>query len=330
MFQLDVLDTIVGQEGDEVDSDSEDEDGDEDEDGGISDLSSDVDSVDEDGRKKEEEPRNVKHIQDMVSKLDNILEMVFKHLDRLRTNAVSSPNSRSPSPTALPLSSPTADDTDLAMTSNYKHALSEKSHSRLEEEKQSLTESHFNALLAIFKRTILRTFKSRYTQFLLFWYSSLDDTFRDCFLGALVSAALLEPSQPVVTRAAAASYLASYVSRAAFVGREETQSVVRVLCDFLAAHLRRYDELAQGSGTLMQQQQSTEHAVFYAVAQAMFLIFCFRWRDLKEDCDEPDEYGDVMAAATLAHKAWYPPVMVMKRVVNSPLNPLKVNQHLII
>lgn len=318
MFQLDIFDTVIGQEGGDPDDDDDDSDDDEE---GLSDISSEAGSVYDENDEKQEEPMHVKHVQDMVAKLDSILEVIFKHLDRLRKDVTpSSPNSRSSSP-ALPSLPPPIDNADelpisaptLARTLSQRHAL---------------TESHFYALLAIFKRTILRTFKSRYTQFLMFWYSSLDDTFRDCFLGALVAAALLEPSQPVVTRTAAASYLASYVSRAAFVGREETQSVVRVLCDFLAAHLRSFDELAgappTSAGTLVSQQ-STEHAVFYAIAQSMFLIFCFRWRDLKEDTgeDEPDEYGDSTGTGG-AHGTWFQPLLVMKRVVNSPLNPLKV------
>ncbi|OBZ70320.1 hypothetical protein A0H81_09607 [Grifola frondosa] len=33
------------------------------------------------------------------------------------------------------------------------------------------------------------------------------------------------------------------------------------------------------------------HSIFYAVAQAVFLIFCFRWRDLLEVQEDVDEFA---------------------------------------
>ena len=113
------------------------------------------------------------------------------------------------------------------------------------EEGKALRRAQFHTLLAIFDRTILRTFKSRNTQFVLFWYSSLDPEFADLFQGMLVSKALLEEDQPPVTRAAAASYIASFVSRAQFVDREGARRVVQVLCNFLRARLDVFDAMAR-------------------------------------------------------------------------------------
>jgi len=61
------------------------------------------------------------------------------------------------------------------------------------------------------------------------------------------------------------------------------------------------------------------HNIFYAVSQAVFLIFCFRWRDLEEDLEDTDE---LLGAS--AGKKWMSELSVMQRVVTSPLNPLKV------
>jgi RNA polymerase I-specific transcription initiation factor RRN3 len=82
----------------------------------------------------------------------------------------------------------------------------------------------------------------------------------------------------------------------------------------------------------------SQHVVFYAVAQAVLLIFCFRWRDLmiEEEEDEENEQqkrqqgsGEVLpesiSAAGQARKdEWIPELNVLKRVVMSVLNPLKV------
>ena len=61
----------------ESDSDSDSDSGD-----ALSDLSSEDGSVDGDAE-AQEEPMNVKHVKEMVSKLDSVLEVIFRHLDRL-------------------------------------------------------------------------------------------------------------------------------------------------------------------------------------------------------------------------------------------------------
>ena len=139
----------------------------------------------------------------------------------------------------------------------------------------------------------------------------------------LVSKALLEEDQPPVTRAAAASYIASFVSRAQFVDRAGARRVVQVLCGFLRARLDLFDALsgAAGMGVGMGMNVA-QHSVFYAVAQAVFLIFCFRWRDLLEDQDEVDEFAPQQGPP----KKWMPELDVVQRVVTSELNPLKVRR----
>ena len=173
-------------------------------------------------------------------------------------------------------------------------------------------------LLSIFDRTILRTFKSRYTQFLVFWYSSLDPEFSDLFQGMLVSKSLLEEDQPAVTRAAAASYIASFVSRAQFVDRESARRVVACLCNFLRSRLDIFDAVNTAGAP---PPSMAHHSIFYAVAQAVFLVFCFRWRDLLEENDDVDEFTPTSGPA----KKWMPELDVLQRVVQSDLNPLKVS-----
>ena len=314
VFPLDLFDVVLGQEGDESDSDSDsDSDGDLDEE----DLSSDAAS-DSDSDEHEEAHTEIKQVQSMVSKLDNILEVIFKHLQRLHSGKidppltlVSDPPSRTSTPTPMhPNSTPS---TPTSTASPISPVLL-----------QIQQQNRFTSLLSIFTRTILRTFKSRYTQFLLFWYSSFTTSFRDRFLGTIVSHALIEQDLPVVIRAAAASYVASYVSRAAFVDREETQAVVGVICEFLEAHLDAFDRIS-GNASGEESQSVEQHVVFYAAAQAVFLIFCFRWRDLMARRDDEDETVVEVDGLNLAGpKSWIPQLNVFQRVINSPLNPLKV------
>lgn len=303
MFELDPFDTVVGQEGE----DSESEDGNE-SDGGdnLSDLSSDAGGeADDDGAPVDDVPSNFQHVQSMVNKLDAILKSMFDHFNRAHACVPATPVS---------LSSPSSSRSDSPLSA-FDHVRS-TSPSCLEKGK-ALMRSQFHTLLSIFDRVILRTFKSRYTQFLLFWYSSLDPEFSDLFQGMLVSRSLLDESQPAVTRAAAASYIASFVSRAQFVDRESTRRVMACLCNFLKSRLDIFDAVTKAN---VAPSSIAHYSVFYAVTQAVFLIFCFRWRDLQEDQEDVDEF----AATSVPVRKWMAELDVLQRVVTSELNPLKV------
>ncbi|TDL29829.1 RNA polymerase I-specific transcription initiation factor RRN3 [Rickenella mellea] len=302
MFPIDLFDNVVGQDGDESDSDS-DLDPDDDGLGGLSDVSSDAGSDGEGGHA--DLPADVKRVQDMVAKLDSILTVVFDYFNRTHT-AITPPLQSSSSPPDQPSS-------DVGPADAF------RAPSPISVERASaLRRARFNALLAIFDRTILRTFKSRYTQFLIFWYSSLDPEFADTFQGFLAQRALVDTATPTVTRAAAASYIASYVSRAQFVGLESARAVVSLLCRFLSNHLDVHDAVVGVESN--QSQSAIQHAIFYAAAQALFLIFCFRWRDLIENDDNDEEE----LGASPSRRKWMPQLDVVQRVVSSPLNPLKV------
>ncbi|KAF9567366.1 RNA polymerase I-specific transcription initiation factor RRN3 [Agrocybe pediades] len=391
VFELDPFDVVLGQEPASTSDESDSDDGDT-----FSDLSSDAGDLDDyDLQRHTEIPTNVKHIQEMVKKLDAILMLLFEHFSRSRAvdTVTAAPHQISPSklpplppleaeyltPIEWPASSAQAfnfspsdalsiatasqvvpDDNvkPLASTTTDKHP-----------DTNTTLRSQFHSLLSIFDRTILRTFKSRYTQFLIFWYASLDPEFADIFQGMLVERALISsttdvPSSlgsseagsntsrahvmaPELTRAAAASYIGSFVSRATFVDREGARRVVSVLCDYLKTHLDTVDldlrtslgigsrntraSTANAAAVVGAILASGQHTVFYAITQAIFLIFCFRWRDLGDDVDlEFDEFGLSGGGGKAAQSAasgkgkWMPELSEVKRAVASILNPLKV------
>ena len=278
VFDLDPFDTVVGQEPPDED---EDEDGSEDGGDDFSDLSTEAGSDDNDDAPHIQTPLDLDRITEMVNKLDAILKLLFDHFDRPPSTLSSPSEPSTPAPTTSPSTPPL-----LPIPTSLPLAPSDPTPHL----------AQFHALLAIFTRTILCTFKSRYTQFLLFWFASRNTTFADLFLGELVAHALLEPSAPEVSRAAAASYVASFVSRAMFIGREEARGTVRVLCRFLEHQV-----------DVLEGADAAPAGVFYAVAQAVFLIFCFRWRELGEE-------GGL----------WMAELGVVQRVVACPLQPLKV------
>ncbi|KAF8735458.1 hypothetical protein AX14_002038 [Amanita brunnescens Koide BX004] len=352
LFEMDPFDMAVG-EGDDSSSESESE--------AFSDLSSAVEDLDECAP---ELSTDVKHIQAMVKKLDVILNLLFEHFARTHastSNLASTASSVLPStplPDLPPLSpspstlSPPPPPPSLTPGSSTPADVLAKRATPLAP--PDLLRSQFHTLLSIFDRTILRTFKSRYTQFLIFWFASLDPEFADLFQGMLVDralfatdATLLNPSvdnangkfeipvssmTPTVTRAAAASYIGSFVSRAKFVDRLTTRHIVGVLCEFLRAHLDAVDEAVRELGTTAITGDGgsggvgrAQNIVFYAVTQAVFLVFCFRWRDLLEDAEVQDDEGiSIPVSANMAGKKWLPGLSVLQRVVTSVLNPLKV------
>ncbi|KAJ6538471.1 RNA polymerase I-specific transcription initiation factor RRN3 [Mycena vulgaris] len=321
VFELDPFDTILGQE--EADSDSDDG---EDEEGNMSDLSSDAG----DREAAAETSTDLTHIQDMVKKLDAILTLIFEHFQRAQEAIPSSgaPSPRTtlppelpdlpPLPPLTPNLSPLSSPLELpspALPDALVPALSSSRSPRL----PTSLNAQFHTLLSIFDRLILPTFKSRYTQFLVFFYTSLSPDFADIFLGLLVDRALFQHSSPAVTRAAAAAYIGSFVSRASFIDREGARRVVSVLCDFLRAHLEGVEDALRVGATIASGAgSSAQSGVFYAVAQAVFLIFCFRWRDLLEDDVDVDELVGKRG------KQWMPELGVVQRIINSVLNPLKL------
>jgi RNA polymerase I-specific transcription initiation factor RRN3 len=308
VFELDPFDTVVGQE---AESDSDDDDSD---DGNLSDISSDAGDVGDDAAEQRVVEKDISQVQEMVRKLDAILKLVFDHFNNSHMDIIPIRNSLSRSPSRSRSDSPLSGTGDTPLT------VRPPSPNTIERGK-SRRRAHFHTLLSIFDRTIIRTFKSRYTQFLVFWYSSLDPEFSDLFQGMLLSKALLETDQPAVTRAAATSYVASFVSRARFVDQTSTRMVVALLCNFLKSQLDMFDAVEQ---TGISLSGAAHHTVFYAVAQAVFLIFCFRWRDLLAATEE--EFDEAESAPQTSSSKWMAELMVMQRVVQSPLNPLKVRQ----
>lgn len=287
---FDPFDSLIGQDGDSGDSEEEmraSDFGD-----GLSDISSEND---DDLANGEEDPATrASHIIDMVRKLDAILEVVFGYL---------------------------------------RNVIEQGDASGLTEDAQR--EAHFNALVNIFQNRILKTFKSRYTQFLLFWFASVKRDYADMFLGVLVTKALgnaLDVTDPAsegasqsdtartgvedhdIVRCASASYLGSFVSRAAFIDAETTRHVVSIVCGYIDMHLNDLDQVGN-------DPSDGQHALFYALCQALFLIFCFRWRDL-EVAEEAEEEMD--GNGWRRRKRWLKPLDVVQRMIVSELNPLKV------
>jgi len=145
---------------------------------------------------------------------------------------------------------------------------------------------------------VLTTYKSKFVQFLIFYLcgrfheitplSTLDKYDiepLDRYFASKLITVILDPRQGAVLRQISACYLASFVSRAAFVD-------VQTVCETLAA-LLQWAELYIFQQT--QRRSSADHNVFYTVCQSAFYIMCFRgveaWSHYSSVCQSFNE-GD--------------------------------------
>ena len=336
---MDPFDRVLSDEPEEPEladddgSDEEDLDSDDDE---IL-LDTDVLSEDEDQGKREAKH---KAIREMMSKLDIILNTTFEHFAKLHDVAKFGDGTPStlPPPSSSAIASNNSSATSLLLPapqqsifpSFLRHTVSSSLLITPAQAliAQNLRQSQFSSLLNIFDRLILKTYKSRYTQFLLFWFSSLSPSFTEEFQTLLLSRALFEKDQPDITRIASASYIASFVSRANWVERGSVREVVALLCHYLAAQMetaRLNPEILDGVAGVRGQGG---FGVFFAVSQAVFLIFCFRWKDLVEgedgEMEMMGEDGEMAGRGVGGKRQWAKGLDVLEKVVSSPFNPLKV------
>ncbi|KAF1862764.1 hypothetical protein Lal_00040029 [Lupinus albus] len=130
----------------------------------------------------------------------------------------------------------------------------------------------FNVLLGSFRRTILNAYKSKFTQFVMFYASALDP--EEC--GVKFAKVLLEmfvsDVNPPITRMSAVAYLASYLSRAKFISAALVASILQSLVGWCIDYCNSHDF----------DMNPRAHQVFYSACQAIMYVLCFRLRSLMD------------------------------------------------
>ena len=170
----------------------------------------------------------------------------------------------------------------------------------------------FELLLHFFDVTVLPTFRSRYTQFILFWAAQKSPRLSDIFLGMLLSQAL-DMNKSQVSRQAASAYTASFVARAGTLSRQTIRDTVTYLCAWLERFTDDREKECNGADV-------GRFSTFYAITQAVMYIFCFRWKELKgEKLLEGDDEDEMQIGG------WTPGLKVLDRLITSKFNPLKVS-----
>jgi len=112
---------------------------------------------------------------------------------------------------------------------------------------------------------------------------------------------LTDPNTPPVIRQSSAAYLASFLSRAKFIGVRLAQIFLSKMCDWGHAYIDKHSSTSDFMWIKLQA-----HGTFYAVCQAAFYVFIFRYKEFLE-----------------SRKGFaYCRGLNFSKIVNSPLNPL--------
>ncbi|EMC95214.1 hypothetical protein BAUCODRAFT_149228 [Baudoinia panamericana UAMH 10762] len=163
--------------------------------------------------------------------------------------------------------------------------------------------------------------RTRHAQFLVFHFSQALPEYASFFARQCLHA-LGEINRSISQRLHACAYLASFVARGVHIPASMVQEIFGQLCRELDLMRKRHEPGCRGP-------DRRAYSVYYAVAQAILYVFCFRWQDLAlrvetpEPGDEDASIEDLLAEGR--ELAWLPGIKeTMEKNIHSPLNPLKV------
>lgn len=165
-------------------------------------------------------------------------------------------------------------------------------------------EKLFDTFLEVLESTMLNATHVQYVSFIWLYFASLKSEYEARVLEHLWQVTIRMPRAPADAKKSqgAASYLAAFLARAKYVKKD----VAFNWLEELYAWLRRYVDQF-GSGSCHMLPGLHRHGTFYAISQAFFLVFSFRYKEFarnQETLETMRQWG-------------------VGRVVHSPLEPLK-------
>jgi len=164
---------------------------------------------------------------------------------------------------------------------------------------QTHKEQLFNVLLQIFDKYILTTYKSKYTQFLLFYVCRLKPeiptSFSSVFMAYLFNK-IQQKTQRNANQMASSAYLGSFLARASYVPASTLRDVTTFILNWSLAYLNVHTTVIP---------DAVVHGLFYSMCQSLYYIFCFHHESLLQGQD------------TDSLKRGY------RRITESKFNPLK-------
>uniref|UniRef100_A0A1J3GKL8 RNA polymerase I-specific transcription initiation factor RRN3 n=1 Tax=Noccaea caerulescens TaxID=107243 RepID=A0A1J3GKL8_NOCCA len=151
---------------------------------------------------------------------------------------------------------------DKLMVTSFDHLESCQNAGRLDQVFENLFES--------FENYILNTYKSKFTQFLMFHACSLDPESCGVKFASKLMDIFLSSNKPRATRMSAVAYLASYLARGKFLPVSVVASMLKRLVDECADYCR----------TCNDDIRPEAHRIFYSGCQAIMYVLCFRMRSI--------------------------------------------------
>ncbi|KHJ98091.1 RNA polymerase I specific transcription initiation factor RRN3, partial [Oesophagostomum dentatum] len=168
---------------------------------------------------------------------------------------------------------------------------------------ESTTEELFTIFLSLLESRMLLSVHVRFTSFLWLYFSNINESYASRTLDLLWSV-IVRPqvAQADVAKAhGAAAYLAAFLARANYLD-------VRVSMSWMFRIVKWCLQYIDSCGIASKQVVPgvIRHGTFYALCQAFFIIFSFRYREVVQNggMDEIGRWG-------------------VSRIVHSPLDPLK-------
>ncbi|VVA10084.1 PREDICTED: RNA polymerase [Prunus dulcis] len=157
----------------------------------------------------------------------------------------------------------------------------------------------FQTLLDSFMKTVLTAYKSKFSQFVIFYACALDPG--NCgvtFALKLEDKFFCSTDFPNI-RMSAVAYLASYLSRAKFLSVSVVAGTLERLVDWCFKYIEMQDD----------EINPEAHRIFYSGCQAIMYILCFRMRSMM---------GDPQLKPWLVR-------LPLEWILNNKLSPLKVS-----
>ena len=183
------------------------------------------------------------------------------------------------------------------------------------EEPTPATNEGYQQLLSHFTSFIMPN-RCRHVQFLQFHFSQLSTAHTKLFAEECLRIAFANNNSP--QRVTACAYLASFLARGRHLSKSSVQRYFAALCESLDSMRQKHEPASRGP-------DRRAYNLYYAVAQAVLYVFCFRWRDLvTNNLDAEDiEAEDIIAGGN--DLSWMPGIKeIITRNIFCRLNPLKV------
>ncbi|KAI4327870.1 hypothetical protein L6164_020282 [Bauhinia variegata] len=155
-----------------------------------------------------------------------------------------------------------AEKLDNLMVLTLEHLDSCQSNGRLDEV--------FDVLLQSFQCTVLKAYKSKFTQFVMFYACGLDPEGCGLKFAMVLADLFFCDFNPPDTRMSAVAYLASYLSRAKFLPVAFVANMLKRLVDWCFKYCELHDVYMNPKA----------HQVFYSGCQAFMYVLCFCMRKL--------------------------------------------------